>query len=261
MQKLFVLFIFLVMPLFTPGKPAWSQAVFSANASSSAIAAPTTTAVVAKAAQAATSTQNSSEIIKLVSEFLHDMTRRYEGDAQIAVETPRIGNHTACADLQPHLSGRQTLRSRMTVTVRCLAPVPWVMHVQANVSINGLYYVASRTINVGETVGHNDLEYREADLLRLSGDAILEPESAIGFISSQRIPAGTTVKSRMLRDPDSIERGQAVRTEVRGPGFLVTGEGQALEGGAPGARVQVRASSGQIITGVVLNGHTVRIMM
>lgn len=189
------------------------------------------------------------------------MAGQREGLAHIAVDAPHMSSQPSCTDLQPHLSGRQTLRPRMTVTVRCLAPVNWVAHVQASVRLEGQYYVARRSIQAGDAVRADDLARREGDLLRLPDDAILEPSAAVGFIASQRIPAGMTIKSRMLRDPGSIERGQAVRTEVHGPGFLATGEGQALESGAPGARVQVRASSGQIITGIVLDAHTVRIMM
>jgi len=42
---------------------------------------------------------------------------------------------------------------------------------------------------------------------------------------------------------------------------VATGEGQALESGAPGTQIQVRTSSGQIITGTVIDAHTVQVMM
>src|SRR3546814_3068201 len=83
----------------------------------------------------------------------------------------------------------------------------------------------------------------------------------VGYIASQRISAGTPIKSRALRDPDSIQRGQAVRTEARGTGFVATGEGQALQSGAPGTQIQVRSSSGQIVSGTVLNATTVLVIM
>src|SRR3546814_19460342 len=85
----------------------------------------------------------------------------------------------------------------------------------------------------------------------------------VGYIASQRISAGTPIKSRALRDPDSIQRGQAVRTEARGTGFVATGEGQALQSGAPGPQIQVRSKSearrvGKGVTvRVVLGGHRI----
>lgn len=216
---------------------------------------------VAWAPTSVTRVQDPVDIINSVREFLHGLAARHEGQAWIAVDAPRLGNQASCTDLRPHLPGKQTLRSRMTVTVHCLAPIPWVVHVQASLSLDGGYYVARRSIQAGNTVSRDDLVLREGDLLRVPEDAVLEPESAIGFIASQRIPAGTLVKSRMLRAPGSVERGQMVRTEVRGPGFVVNGEGQALESGAPGTRIQIKARSGQIITGVVLDAHTVRVMI
>ncbi|NYT79043.1 flagellar basal body P-ring formation protein FlgA [Alcaligenaceae bacterium] len=217
-----------------------------------------------KAAVASTSAkqrQDSVDIENIVREFLLDFASHYKGQARITIETPRLGNHASCDDMQPQLSGKQALRARMTVTVRCVAPAPWVVHVQASMSIEGGFYAASRTIQAGSTVNQNDLVMRVGDLLRVPGDAVLSPESAIGFIASQRIPAGTTIKSRMLRSPGSVERGQMVRTEVRGPGFVAYGEGKALESGAPGTRIQIKTDSGQIITGIVLDAHTVRVLM
>jgi len=52
-----------------------------------------------------------------------------------------------------------------------------------------------------------------------------------------------------------------VRKEARGVGFVATGEGVALESGAPGVMIQVRTSSGQIVTGTVVNNTIVRILM
>ncbi|KAA0910750.1 flagellar basal body P-ring formation chaperone FlgA [Pusillimonas sp. ANT_WB101] len=215
----------------------------------------------AAASTSAKQRQDSVDIENIVREFLLDFASRYKGQARIDIETPHLGNHASCDDMQPQLSGKQALRARMTVTVRCVVPAPWVVHVQASMSIEGGFYVASRTIQAGSTVNQNDLVMRVGDLLRVPGDAVLSPESAIGFIASQRIPAGTTIKSRMLRSPGSVERGQMVRTEVRGPGFVANGEGKALESGAPGTRIQVKANSGQIITGIVLDAHTVRVLM
>nr|WP_254045803.1 flagella basal body P-ring formation protein FlgA [Paenalcaligenes hominis] len=52
-----------------------------------------------------------------------------------------------------------------------------------------------------------------------------------------------------------------VRTLARGAGFVATGEGQALQSGSPGNQIQVRVSSGQIITGTVLDAQTVQVLM
>src|SRR3546814_20639164 len=132
----------------------------------------------------------------------------------------------------------------MSVGVRCVAPEVWTSHVKATLSIQGYYYVANRNIEVGEVVSLDDMAAREGDILRLANNIIFDPSQAVGYIASQRIRAGGPIKSSALRDPDSIQRGHMVRTEARGAGFVATGEGPALQNGAPGAQIQGRARSG-----------------
>src|SRR3546814_15530733 len=98
---------------------------------------------------------------------------------------------------------------------------------------------------------------REGDILRLASGVVFVPSQAVCYSASQRISAGTPIKSRALRDPDSIQRGQAVRTEARGTGFVATGEGQALQSRATGTQIQVRSRSGQNVSGNDTNANTV----
>jgi flagella basal body P-ring formation protein FlgA len=222
-------------------------------------------ALLAAAASAGASNalpmQDPAAVASEVEAFLRGQATSYPGSTHIVVEPPRLTNQPACAHLQAFLPSGQRLRSRMTVGIRCMAPQAWTTYVQANLSILGHYYVANRNIQVGDTLSLDDLSAREGDILRLSGGTVFDPSQAVGYVASQRISAGGPIKSRSLRSPDSIQRGQTVRTEARGSGFVATGEGKALESGAPGAQIQVRSSSGQIVSGTVVNGSTVRVMM
>ncbi|SHI19241.1 flagellar basal body P-ring formation chaperone FlgA [Pollutimonas bauzanensis] len=218
-------------------------------------------AACAAPAGAALPAQDPAQVADVVERFLAGQAGSYPGAAHIIVEAPRIDRQAACDQLQAFLPSGQRLRSRMTVGVRCMAPEAWTSYVQANLSIQGFYYVANHNIQAGDTLTLSDLTGREGDLLRLNGGVVFDPSQAIGYIAAQRIPAGGIVKSSALRNPDSIQRGQKVRTEARGPGFVATGEGQAMQGGAPGTQIQVKSSSGQIVSGTVLNSNTVQVMM
>ncbi len=204
--------------------------------------------------------QDPAAIVAEVEAFLLDQAQILPGTPRVTVTPPRIVRQAACEQLDVSLSNPQ-LRSRMSVTVRCLAPEPWTLYVQAGVEVQGNYYVANRTVNVGEPLSFEDLEAREGDLLRLARGVVVDPAQAVGYIAQQRIPGGTPIRASALRDPESIVRGQPVKTEARGLGFVATGEGVALEGGAPGTLIQVRTSSGQVVSGTVVNGTTVRVMM
>lgn len=195
-----------------------------------------------------------------VEDFLLTQAQNVPGTPSVVVTPPRITNQPACDHLETFLTNPQ-LRSRMTVGVRCLAPQPWTLHVQAGVSVQGYFYVTNRRIDAGEVLSMDDLAAREGDLLRLPRGVVMDPSQIVGYIAEQRMNAGTTVRSNALRDPESIVRGQPVRTEARGLGFVATGEGVALESGAPGSMIQVRTSSGQVLSGTVVNSTTVRVMM
>lgn len=204
--------------------------------------------------------QDAELITAEVEAFLLSQAQALPGVPEVVVTPPRITRQAACDHLDTFLPNPQ-LRSRMNVGVRCLAPEPWTLYVQASLSVQGYYYVTNRSIDAGETITFDDLVAREGDLLRLPRTVVVDPSQVVGYIAQQRISAGSTVRFNALRDPDSIVKGQPVRTEARGVGFVATGEGVALESGAPGALIQVRTSSGQIVTGTVVNNTTVRILM
>lgn len=203
--------------------------------------------------------QDPAEVIAQAESLLHELAAAYPGTPVISVDEPRITQQPACAQLEAFLSGG-ALRSRTSVGIRCLAPEPWTLYVQANVRIMGHYFVANRTINRGETLSLDELDAREGDLLR-NQRLIGDPSHIVGWVATRRIAKGSPIQGNALRDPQSIERGNMVRTVARGVGFVATGEGQALESGAPGTQIQVRTSSGQIITGTVIDAHTVQVMM
>lgn len=204
--------------------------------------------------------QDPAPVVSQVESLLHARAEAYPGTPEITVEPPRLTNQPACEQLEAFLSGNTALRSRMSVGVRCLAPQTWTLYVVANIRLLGHYYVANRAIPTGQVMSLDDLDTREGDLLR-DRQAITDPAHIVGAITTRRIPRGGEIRGNALRDGQSVQRGQAVRTIARGTGFVATGEGQALEAGAPGAQIQVRSSSGQVITATVIDAHTVQVMM
>jgi flagella basal body P-ring formation protein FlgA len=244
-------------PSAAPRAPAGGRA---ARALAAGLAALGCAALPGLASAQAAALQDPAAVAAQVEALLRDRAASYPGAATITVEPPRITSQAACSQLDVALAGSGGLQSRTSVRVRCLAPQPWTLYVQAGVRIIGPYFVASHVLNKGEVIGADDLETREGDLLRMRR-AISDPARAVGWIVTRRIRAGGPLEDSALRDPNSIERGQQVRTVARGRGFVASGEGQALESGGPGAQIQVRTPNGQIITGTVLDAHTVQVMM
>lgn len=213
-------------------------------------------------APAAVSAALTAEDFSIQAEtFLRDQAATYPGQARVIVTPPQIERMPACEQSEIFLPSNGRLRPRMTVGLRCLAPSPWVSYTQVELNIEGQYYVAAHSLDAGTVITASDVATREGDLLRLAPGTIYEPERLIGSITTQRIGTGSPMRERTLRSAESIARGQAVRLEARGVGFVATSDGTALQGGEPGAQIQVRAASGQTVSGTVLNGQTVLVLM
>ncbi|AUL47383.1 flagella basal body P-ring formation protein FlgA [Bordetella trematum] len=172
-------------------------------------------------------------------------------EASIAIEAARVDRLPACHQPQAFLPANARLRPRMSVGVRCTAPQSWSTYVQATLSAPGQYYVASRALAPGMTLGPDDMQARDGDLLTLPSGALTDPTRILGMQTRQRVGAGQTLREQALRSPHTVLRGQSVRLVARGQGFTVTSEGQALHDAEPGAMLQVRTVSGQVINGQV----------
>ncbi|WP_162300515.1 flagellar basal body P-ring formation chaperone FlgA [Corticimicrobacter populi] len=212
-----------------------------------------------RAAPAAAESELATRIHEAIASHLQQETQNLPGHIEVVPEIPDLTRYSDCDELSITRSGGSRLRSRMSIGVRCLAPTNWTLYVPTQISLIGTYYVTTRTLQPGDAVTADALSPQEGELLGLPDDAVMDPAQAVETSARQRIPAGQPLRLGSLRHADSVLRGQSVRLIVRGSGFVVTGEGQAMADASPGSRVQVRAASGQIVTGVVLDARTVEI--
>lgn len=203
--------------------------------------------------------QDPAILVARAQDLLQQLAAAYPGTASISVTPPASFDQPACTQIEANLAGAR-LQSRTSVAVRCVAPHPWTTYLQASVRIMGSYFVASGPIRRGTAIGAQNVTRREGDLLR-NRRALSDATHVIGWIAARFIPAGSPIGADALQDPNAVQRGQQVRTVARGSSFVASGEGQALGSGSPGAQIQVRTPSGRIITGTVIDAHTVQVMM
>ncbi|MGV2866310.1 flagellar basal body P-ring formation chaperone FlgA [Achromobacter sp. ESBL13] len=200
-------------------------------------------------------------IVIAAQDYLLEQLAALPGQPSVAIDPPRVDRLAPCDAMSPFMPSGMKLRSRMTVGVRCNGPKPWTTYVQATVSVPGYYYVASRMIAAGQALTPDDLAPRDGDLVSLPPGAITDPQTVVGMSAAYRINAGQPVRGSSLRNAQSVMRGANVRINARGNGFVVSSEGQALDNAAPGATVQVRTASGQVVSGVVRNAGLVEIQL
>lgn len=203
--------------------------------------------------------QDPGAVSQAAEDYLRQQLAQMPGDPSIKMDEVRTDHLAACDSLQAYMPGGARPRARMSVGVRCTGPRAWSVFVQATVSLPGQYFVAARMINAGEVITATDVAPRDGDLVNLPPGAMTDMPNIVGMTAANRIAAGQPFKSTALRSPGAVQRGQTVRINARGPGFVVSSEGQAMENAAPGAMVQVRTASGQIVSGVVQSQGTVEI--
>jgi len=151
------------------------------------------------------------------------------------------------------------LWGKSAVGVRCVAPVSWSVYASVQVEVSAEYVVTGRPLAQGETVNAQDLATMRGDLARLPAGIVIDPVHAIGKQVAVSLGAGQPLRQDMLKSPTVVSQGQGVRIVSKGPGFQVSSEGRALGNAADGQVVQVRAPSGQTVSGIARAGGIVEV--
>ena len=143
--------------------------------------------------------------------------------------------------------------------MRCLGPSVWTIYLPVQVNISGTYLITARPIAAGQLLGNDDIATRSGDLSALPANILTDEAQAIGKSAKNRIAAGQPLRSDFLLAPWAVQQGQSVRLVSKGSGFSVSSEGKALNNASDGQVVQVRAASGQTISGIARPGGMVEV--
>jgi len=164
-----------------------------------------------------------------------------------------------CSAPEAFLPAGARLWGKSTVGVRCTAGAAWTVYASVQIEISADYVVTARPIAQGEAVKLQDLAVMSGDLSKLPAGIVVDPAHAVGKQLAMSIGAGQPVRQDMLRSPNVVIQGQGVRLVSEGPGFRVSTEGKALANAADGQSVQVRAPSGQTVSGIARTGGIVEV--
>lgn len=211
----------------------------------------------AQAANAPGAAQSHAEIRDKVTAFVQSQTQAMPGKISIKVEEvdPRI-HLPACPNLDVFLPSGGQLAGKTSIGVRCPTS-GWSLFVPVQIKISQTMLIASHPLQQGQTLGAADLGSQTGEISQTG--ILTDPQQAIGKVMKQSISAGQILKQDMLRAPYTVQQGQRVKIIVKGTGFSVTTDGQAINSAAEGQLVQVRAASGQIISGRASGDGTVEI--
>lgn len=151
------------------------------------------------------------------------------------------------------------LWGKFSVGVRCQDEASWTLYVPVEIEVIIRVIHTAQPVSMGKQLEAQDIVSKEVDLVRISGEAVTDPDQAIGKVATTFLASGQPIRTHQLRAPHIISRGQKVRLTAIGTGFSVSTEGKALSAAAEGEVVQVRNPTGRIISGIARTGGVVEI--
>lgn len=185
-----------------------------------------------------------------VEKFLLVQTVSLPGKVTIYVSAPSSGPLPPCNTLEPFLPQGTVPWGRVSVGLRCKTEGLWTRFVPAHVSVVGSYFVATRTIDIGQALSAGDITEQTGDLTGLPRSVITNAADLNGVVAANRIASGAPLRRELLRGVIVIQQGQMVRLIAQGPGFVASTEGKAMTQAAIGATLQVKTQEGRLVSGV-----------
>jgi flagella basal body P-ring formation protein FlgA len=158
----------------------------------------------------------------------------------------------ACSSLEAFLPPGTVLNGNTSVGVRCNSKQNWSIFVQVHVQISMNMLALKHTLQAGQSVHAEDISSLSSE--SVPAGTLTEPAQAVGKIMKYSVGGGQILRFDMLRAPYSVKLGDSVQLQVKGAGFSVSAEGQALGNAADGEKISARTASGQIISGIAHSG-------
>ena len=149
---------------------------------------------------------------------------------------------------------------KTTVGLRCGAPTPWTIYVQAQVSVLTDYVAAAVPLAQGQPIDATQLVMVKGDLGSLPNGVLTDMAQAIGRTSSMSIAAGAPLRADSVKSRPVVQQGQSVRVVSGGANFKVSTEARAIGSAAEGQVVQARTAGGTMISGVARAGGLVEVV-
>lgn len=194
--------------------------------------------------------QDPAAVRALVEQFLQTQSSALPGKVSVTVGAvdPRM-SLAACPAPQAFQQPGARAWGKTTVGVRCTAPTPWTVYIQAQVSVQASYVAAAVPLAQGQPIVAGQLVNVQGDLASLPSAIVTDMAQAVGRSPTVSLPAGTPLRLDNLKSKPVVLQNQAVRVVSGGAGFSVSVEGRALTNAAEGQVVRVRTPSGAVLSG------------
>lgn len=204
--------------------------------------------------------QDLAALRQTVEQFLLTQIAGLPGQATVTVGA--IDQRMAlapCPQMQAFFMPGARAWGKTTVGVRCAAPSPWTVYIQANVAVQAHYVASAVPLAQGQPIEAGQLVLVKGDLTTLPAGIATDIGQIVGRSSTMSLAAGTPMRLDTVRSKTVIQAGQLVRVVSGGAGFRVSAEARAVANAGEGQPVQVRTAGGQQVSGIAKAGGLVEV--
>lgn len=121
--------------------------------------------------------------------------------------------------------------------------------------------VVEKTLERGQLISPSDIQLVRLNLYKQPEDIVDSLDEVIGRRVLATIPAGETIRKKMVEIPPLITKGKRVTMSYNIGGFFATATGTALEDGLDGSSIRIKnESSGKIIRAKVISPDEVEVL-
>lgn len=165
-----------------------------------------------------------------------------------------------CARIEPYIPVGTRLWGKTRLGLRCLeGSAKWNVFLPVTIRAYGAAWVIKGNVAAGAVLTEADVIEAEVDWAEEASPIVSSPSQWVGQVASRALTTGQAIRQGMTRPAQVFQAGTQVRVVAQGPGFQITSDGQALSAGVVGQPARVRMDNGRVMSGVVLDGRTVRL--
>lgn len=197
----------------------------------------------------AASQQDHAELGAVVSRFVQQQTAAMPGKVAFDVDEidSRI-NLNPCDKIEAFLPAGSKLIGRVSIGVRCNETNGWRIFIPVQIRVSLDLLISARALAMGQIIHQEDLTSQTMETTQTGG--LTDANRVIGQVMRYSVSSGTILRENMMRAAYSVKQGQSVQMLVIGSGFNISASGVALNNASAGDTVQIRTSSGRVVSGL-----------
>lgn len=167
-----------------------------------------------------------------------------------------------CAKVEPYVPVGTRLWGKTRLGLRCLEGASkWNVFLPVTIRAFGAAWVIKGNVAPGTLLTEGDAMEAEVDWAEDSSPIVANPSQWVGQVAARALMTGQALRQGMIKPAQVFQAGAQVRVVAQGAGFQISSDGQAVSAGVVGQSARVRMDNGRVMTGVVLDGRTVKLEM